>query len=55
MFNFNNKLLVDIRILVSARGLFTRGLPVESVFEQLFAALKSDFRWLEENPELARR
>ncbi|CAM9496574.1 unnamed protein product, partial [Laminaria digitata] len=55
MFNFNNKLLVDIRILVRARGLFTRGLPVESVFEQLFAALKSNFRWLEENPELARR
>ena len=55
MFNFNNRHLVDIRILVRTRGLCTIGLPVEAIFEQLFAALESAFDWLEENPKLARR
>lgn len=55
MLNFNNFLVMDIRILVAVRGFYMKGLPIQPIFEQIFAPSKSDCMWMEQNPTLAGR
>lgn len=55
MMNFNNNLLVDIRILVDTRALYMEGLPIQAIFETLFDPLLDEHLWSKEYPALAVR
>ena len=55
MLNYNNKLLVDIRLLLRARERYRLGSPLSVIFEELKRDCTNDSTWVDKNEELAHR
>lgn len=54
-FNYNNSYLLEIPILYDCLEAFSKGVPIATFFEIFLAPLKSNFKWMDANPELACR
>ena len=55
MLNYNNKLLVDIRLLVRTRNWYRMGTPLSVIFHEFLTECKNDYDWVDKNDEMAQR
>lgn len=55
VFNYNNYFLVELSLLYKCLGQFISGTTIQSFFVAHLEPLATNFGWLSENPDLAKR
>lgn len=55
VFNYDNKLLVDVSLLYKCRAQFIGGTPIQIFFFAHFEPLRANIRWLSQNRDFATR
>lgn len=55
VFNYDNKLLVELSLMYKCLEHFIVGTPIQNFFFAHFAPLRQDIGWLSKNPSFAAR
>lgn len=55
VFNYDNKLLVDVCLLYECRAHFIGGTPIQNFLFAHLEPLTTNIRWLSQNPDFATR